>query len=89
MSKKLPIYFSDNAWESLQDLMGSEGKPSPTINTVLEQIAFQTELVDKLGLYLFYLEQNFRYQFHLNVSQLALHLVRRMNKTRRSISMNF
>ncbi len=50
MSKKLPIYFSDNAWESLQDLMGSEGKPSPTINTILEQIAFQTELVDKLGL---------------------------------------
>jgi len=50
MSKKLPIYFSDDAWSSLQDLMGQDGKPSPTINTVLEQIAFQTELVDKLGL---------------------------------------
>lgn len=30
--------------------MGPEGKPSPTINTVLEQIAVQNELVEKLGL---------------------------------------
>ena len=45
MSKKLPIYFSDDAWSSLQELMGPEGKPSPTINTVLEQIAVQNELV--------------------------------------------
>lgn len=50
MSKKLPIYFSDDAWSSLQELMGPEGKPSPTINTVLEQIAVQNELVEKLGL---------------------------------------
>lgn len=50
MSKKLPIYFSDGAWSSLQTLMGSEGKPSPTLNAVLEQIAIQTDLIDKLGL---------------------------------------
>jgi DNA polymerase V len=50
MSKKLPIYFSDDAWSSLQELMGPEGKPSPTINTVLEQIAVQNELVEQLGL---------------------------------------
>ncbi len=50
MSKKLPIYFSEDAWSSLQELMGPEGKPSPTINTVLEQIAVQNELVEKLGL---------------------------------------
>ena len=50
MSKKLPIYFSDDAWSSLQELMGPEGKPSPTINTVLEQIAVQNELVAQLGL---------------------------------------
>ncbi|KAB0628077.1 LexA family transcriptional regulator [Acinetobacter gandensis] len=37
MSKKLPIYFSDEAWSSLQQLMGSDGKPSPTINALLEQ----------------------------------------------------
>lgn len=37
MSKKLPIYFSDEAWSSLQQLMGSNGKPSPTINALLEQ----------------------------------------------------
>ncbi len=37
MSKKLPIYFSDQAWSSLQQLMGEHGKPSPTINTLLEQ----------------------------------------------------
>jgi DNA polymerase V len=54
MSKKLPIYFSDDAWSSLQELMGPEGKPSPTINTVLEQIAVQNELVEQLGLLLFY-----------------------------------
>lgn len=50
MSKKLPIYFSDGAWSSLQTLMGPEGKPSPTLNAVLEQIAIQTDLIDKLGL---------------------------------------
>ena len=50
MSKKLPIYFSDDAWSSLQDLMGPEGKPSPTINSMLEQIAQQAELADQLGL---------------------------------------
>jgi DNA polymerase V len=37
MSKKLPIYFSDQAWSSLQQLMGEHGKPSPTINALLEQ----------------------------------------------------
>ncbi|OEC92718.1 LexA family protein [Acinetobacter sp. YK3] len=50
MSKKLPIYFSDLGWSSLQNLMGQDGKPSPTINILLEQIAFQTDLIDKLGL---------------------------------------
>ena len=50
MSKKLPIYFSDDAWSSLQDLMGPDGKPSPTINSMLEQIAQQAELADQLGL---------------------------------------
>ncbi|MCO8100109.1 LexA family protein [Acinetobacter indicus] len=38
MSKKLPIYFSDDAWSSLQKIMGPEGKPSPTINALLEHI---------------------------------------------------
>lgn len=37
MSKKLPIYFSDEAWSSLQQLMGADGKPSPTINALLER----------------------------------------------------
>ena len=41
MSKKLPIYFSDEAWSSLQQLMGDDGKPSPTINALLEQCADQ------------------------------------------------
>ena len=50
MSKKLPIYFSEGAWTSLQTLMGQDGKPSPTINTLLEQISIQTDLIDKLGL---------------------------------------
>jgi len=50
MSKKLPIYFSDDAWQSLQNIMGQDGKPSPTINTLLEQISIQTDLIDKLGL---------------------------------------
>jgi DNA polymerase V len=38
MSKKLPIYFSDAAWASLQCHMGHDGKPSPTINALLENI---------------------------------------------------
>lgn len=38
MSKKLPIYFSDSAFSALQLLMGTEGKPSPTINHLLENI---------------------------------------------------
>lgn len=38
MSKKLPIYFSDDAWSSLQKIMGPKGKPSPTINALLEHI---------------------------------------------------
>ena len=38
MSKKLPIYFSDAAWASLQKIMGSDGKPSPSLNALLEQI---------------------------------------------------
>lgn len=50
MSKKLPIYFSELGWSSLQTLMGPDGKPSPTINSVLEQIAIQNDLIDKLGL---------------------------------------
>ncbi|ENV08999.1 MULTISPECIES: S24 family peptidase [Acinetobacter] len=50
MSKKLPIYFSDGAWSSLQDLMGPDGKPSPTVNAVFEQISMQADLIDKLGL---------------------------------------
>lgn len=45
MSKKLPIYFSDDAWSSLQQIMGPEGKPSPTINAILEQIT----LLDRHG----------------------------------------
>ncbi|MFW2160860.1 LexA family protein [Acinetobacter beijerinckii] len=50
MSKKLPIYFSDGAWSSLKDLMGPDGKPSPTVNAVFEQISMQIDLIDKLGL---------------------------------------
>ena len=38
MSKKLPIYFSDSAFSALQSLMGLDGKPSPTINHILENI---------------------------------------------------
>jgi len=38
MTKKLPIYFSDDAWSSLQGLMGADGKPTPTINALLENI---------------------------------------------------
>ncbi len=45
MSKKLPIYFSNDAWSSLQQIMGPEGKPSPTINAILEQIT----LLDRHG----------------------------------------
>ncbi|EXE13929.1 peptidase S24-like family protein [Acinetobacter sp. 983759] len=45
MSKKLPIYFSDDAWSSLQKIMGPEGKPSPTINAILEHI----KLLDEHG----------------------------------------
>lgn len=50
MSKKLPIYFSEGAWSSLQELMGPDGKPSPTVNAVFEQISMQADLIDKLGL---------------------------------------
>lgn len=43
MSKKLPIYFSDAAWASLQKIMGMDGKPSPTLNAILEQIELLNE----------------------------------------------
>lgn len=39
MSKKIPIYFSDPAFETLQNIMGQDGKPSPTINAILESIS--------------------------------------------------
>ncbi|MEB3753837.1 LexA family protein [Acinetobacter sp. MD2(2019)] len=48
MSKKLPIYFSDDAWSSLQSIMGADGKPSPTINTILELISQQNILANTL-----------------------------------------
>lgn len=38
MSKKIPIYFSDDAFSTLQTLMGSEGSPSPTINNILQNL---------------------------------------------------
>lgn len=38
MSKKIPIYFSDDAFTTLQKLMGSNGSPSPTINNILENV---------------------------------------------------
>ena len=38
MSKKIPIYFSDPAFATLQNMMGNEGKPSPTINAILESL---------------------------------------------------
>lgn len=38
MSKKIPIYFSDDAFTTLQKLMGCTGSPSPTINSILENI---------------------------------------------------
>ncbi|MEO3357221.1 LexA family protein [Acinetobacter haemolyticus] len=50
MSKKLSIYFSEGAWSSLQELMGPDGKPSPTVNAIFEQISMQADLIDKLGL---------------------------------------
>lgn len=36
MSKKIPVYFSDLAFAKLQQLMGEHGKPSPTLNALLE-----------------------------------------------------
>jgi DNA polymerase V len=36
MSQKIPIYFSDAAFARLQQLMGEHGKPSPTLNALLE-----------------------------------------------------
>lgn len=41
MTKKLPIYFSDQAWLTLQKIMGANGKPSPTINALLESTVHQ------------------------------------------------
>lgn len=38
MSKKIPVYFSDEAFSVLQLLMGSEGSPSPTINHLLQNL---------------------------------------------------
>ncbi|WP_168377560.1 LexA family protein [Acinetobacter cumulans] len=38
MSKKIPIYFSDEAFSILQTIMGSEGSPSPTINHLLQNL---------------------------------------------------
>lgn len=38
MTKKLPVYFSDDAWSSLQKIMGQDGQVSPTINQLLESI---------------------------------------------------
>ena len=36
MSKRIPIYFSDVAWATLENIMGEDGSPSPTINALLE-----------------------------------------------------
>ena len=49
MSSSLPLNFSYAALSSLQDLIGPESKPIPTINTVLAQTAVQIVLVEKLG----------------------------------------
>lgn len=38
MSKKIPIYFSDRAFAQLEKIMGENGKPSPTINALLESV---------------------------------------------------
>lgn len=38
MSKKIPIYFSEDAFTTLQKLMGLNGSPSPTINNLLENV---------------------------------------------------
>ena len=38
MSKKVPVYFSDDAFASLQNIMGANGQVSPTINSILENI---------------------------------------------------
>ena len=50
MSKKLPIYFSDDVWSFLQTLMGPDGGPSPTVNTVFEKIQKEHELGSKFDL---------------------------------------
>ncbi len=50
MSKKLPIYFSDDVWSFLQTLMGPNGAPSPTVNTVFEKIQKEHELGSKFDL---------------------------------------
>ena len=39
MTKKLQVYFSDDAWRSLQNLMGENGSPSPTLNALLESVS--------------------------------------------------
>ncbi len=33
--QRMQIYFSAEAWAALVDLMGAEGKPSPTINQII------------------------------------------------------
>lgn len=50
MSKKLPIYFSDDAWSFLQKLMGTNGAPSPTVNAVFEKIQKEHVLGSKFDL---------------------------------------
>lgn len=50
MSKKLPIYFSDAAFNMLQKIMGTEGSPSPTINSILEKIQINQDLNSKFNL---------------------------------------
>lgn len=50
MSKKLPIYFSDDVWSFLQTLMGPDGAPSPTVNAVFEKIQKKHELGSKFDL---------------------------------------
>ena len=34
-SKRLTIYFSADAWAGLMCLMGVDGKPSPTVNSLI------------------------------------------------------
>jgi DNA polymerase V len=40
MSKKVPIYFSEDSFSILKVLMGTDGSPSQTVNHLLQNLSF-------------------------------------------------